>query len=79
MHSTADKLFSTLATSCPRFTVVVLDDHGPKSPGTPAFLKSRQIGLNDRRTVVGTPVELGMVKDYEPCSDFLEPDKFIFD
>jgi hypothetical protein len=78
IHSTADMLFTTLATSCPRFTVVVLDDYGPKSPGTLSFLKSKQIGLSDQTTVVGTPVELSMIKHYEPCSDILEPDDFIF-
>jgi hypothetical protein len=78
LHSTADTLFTTLATSCPRFKVVVLADYRPKSPGALAFLKSKQISQSDQTTIVGTLVELSMIKHYEPCSDILEPHDFIF-
>jgi hypothetical protein len=73
--------FSTLAMSCPTLTAVVVktcwcipkDDYKVY-----AFLKSKQIDLYGHTTVVGMPVEPHMVKHYEPCSDILEPDRFVF-
>lgn len=78
---TADMTFSTLAMSCPTLTAVVVktcwcmpkDDYKVY-----AFLKSKQIDLYGHTTVVGMPVEPHMVKHYEPCSDILEPDRFVF-
>jgi hypothetical protein len=43
-----------------------------------SFMRSKQIDLFGHTTVVGMPVEPHMVKHYEPCSDILEPDRFVF-
>jgi hypothetical protein len=78
---TADKILSTLASSCPRLKVVVIEatwEYGLADYAVRAFLKSKQIDLFGHSTVVGMPVEPHMIKHYEPCSDVLEPDKFVF-
>lgn len=81
VQSAADKIFSTLASRCPRLKVVViestwgcdLDDFAVR-----AFLKSERISLYGYLTAVGMPVEPCMVKHHEPCSEILEPDRFVF-
>lgn len=78
---TADKILSTLASSCPRLKVVVIEtmwEYSRDNSAVRAFLRSKQTDLYGRTTVVGMPVELCMVKHYEPCSDILEPDRFVF-
>ena len=78
---TADKIFSTLASSCPRIKVVVIEsvwNYGRDDRAVRAFLRSKQTDLYGRTTVVGMPVEPHMVKHYEPCSDILYPDGFVF-
>lgn len=78
---TADKILSTLAPRCPKLKVVVVEttwEYGQAGYAVRAFLKSKQIDLYGRATVVGMPVELCMVKHYEPCSDILEDDRFVF-
>lgn len=78
---TADKILSTLASDCPRLNVVVIEiawQYGRSDHSVHAFLKSKQIDLFGHTSVVGMPVEPHMVKHYEPCSDILEPDRFVF-
>jgi len=78
---TADKILSTLASDCPSLKVVVIEttwQFGRDDYSVRAFLKSRQIDLFGHTTVMGMPVEPHMVKHYEPCSDILEDDKFVF-
>lgn len=81
VKSTADKIFSTLASACPKLKVVVIEtawQYGRDDSAVRAFLKTRQIDLYGHTTIVGVPVEPHMVKHYEPCSDILESDRFVF-
>jgi hypothetical protein len=74
----ADKILSTLASDCPRLKVVVIEAACQYGRVNYAFLKSTQIDLYGHTTIVGMLVEPHMVKHYEPCSDILEPDRFVF-
>lgn len=79
---TADMVFSTLAVNCPAFTVVVIKTtqvYPHTNPGTHAFLRSKQIDLYGRSSIVGMSVEPFMVKHCEPCSEILDADNFIID
>ena len=81
IKKSADTILSTLASACPRLNVVVIETkwmYGKDNYAVRAFLKSKQTDLYGRTTIVGMPVELCMVKHYEPCSDILEPDRFVF-
>lgn len=80
VKTTADKILSALAISCPKFTTVVIETRGEFGAlsSRSAFLRSKQIDLHGHETVLGMAVEPHMVKHYEPCSDILEPVKFVF-
>jgi hypothetical protein len=77
-----DRIFSSLAASCPDLTVVVLKVNGilemSEDTGTHPFLRSKQIDLYGQTRVVGMAEELHMVKHHEPCSEILEPNSFGF-
>lgn len=77
----ADKIFSTLASTCPRFVALVIEARCvPESRlcgfQAYAFLKSKQTDLYGHTSVVGMAVEPHMVKHYEPCAEILEPERF---
>lgn len=79
---TADMILSTLVVDCPGLAAVVIRTTWGESEAVPsvhAFLKSKQIDLYGRVSIVGMAVELCMVKHHEPCSEILESEKFIFD
>jgi hypothetical protein len=83
VKKTVDKIFSSLAASCPNLTVVVLKVDGRtvqryEDDGTHPFLRSKQIDLHGQTSVAGMAVEQHMVKHYEPCSEILERDNFGF-
>jgi hypothetical protein len=81
LKSTADKTLSTLASSCPKLNVLVLECTGNYTLNgftVNAFLRSKQTDLYGHTTIVGVPVKPHMIKHYEPCSDILEPDRFVF-
>lgn len=81
-RQTADMALSTLAVDCPDLAAVVIRttcDIPESDPSVHAFLKSKQIDLYGRESIVGMAVEPYMVKHYEPYSDILESEKFIFD
>jgi len=81
IRETADKVLSTLASDCPRLNVVVIEtawQYRRDNHAVHAFLRSKQTDLYGHTTIVGMPVEPHMVKHYEPCSDILEPDRFVF-
>jgi hypothetical protein len=80
---TVDKIFSSLAVSCPSLTVVILKVDGRtverwEDDGTQSFLRSKQIDLYGQTRVVDMFVEPHMVKHHEPCAEILEPKNFGF-
>jgi hypothetical protein len=75
--TTANTIFSLLATSCAKLTVVVFETYGA-ADGIYAFRRSQQIDLDGQMAVVGTPVEPQRIKHYEPCSDVLKDANFAF-
>jgi hypothetical protein len=83
IERTVDKIFSSLAASCPDLTVVILKVDGRTverydDDGTHPFLRSKQIDLHGQTRVVGMAEELHMVKHCEPCAEILESDNFGF-
>jgi len=77
--STADKILSELADSCPELTESDSDlnsDDGKMMPeykdATYAFIRSKQTDPYGNTSTVGMAVETPMVKHYEPCSDILD-------
>lgn len=64
VQGAADKIFSTLASRCPRLRVVVIESTwrcGLDDFAVRAFLKSERISLYGHPTAVGMPVEPCMV------------------
>jgi hypothetical protein len=81
VQNAADTIFSTLASHCPRLKVVVIEStsgSGVDDLPLRAFLKSEQISMYGQITVFGMPIEPCMAKHHEPCSEILEPDRFVF-
>jgi hypothetical protein len=74
VRDTVDNIFSSLATGCPDLAVVAIHVSAAlrRDDGIRCFLRSNQIDLLGQTNFVITPVELHMVKHFEPCSDILE-------
>ena len=84
----ADKVFSTLASTCPHFVALVIEakcvpetQESGRLRGFQAFafMKSKQTDLYGHTSVVRMAIEPHMVKHDEPCAEILEPERFPFD
>jgi hypothetical protein len=75
----ADEMFETLGSSCPQLVAVVFECRSPIGcDSTWSFVRSEQVGGSARARSLGVDVAPCVIRDYEPCSDILEPEKLIF-
>jgi hypothetical protein len=78
-HEAADEIFEILGSSCPQLIAVVFECRPKLSYCfTWSFVKPEQTGRSARAKLLGLDVAPYVVKEYEPCSDILEPEKLIF-
>nr|OQO19521.1 hypothetical protein B0A51_12177 [Rachicladosporium sp. CCFEE 5018] len=79
----ANKIFHELLPACPRLRVVVVDawempqDEAPGHFATFAYLRASQTDVYGCTRAVAVEEPLHMIKHHEPCSDILEPEKFL--
>nr|OQO16616.1 hypothetical protein B0A51_14117 [Rachicladosporium sp. CCFEE 5018] len=79
----ASKVFQELGVGCPRLRVVVVEawempqDDTPDYFATFAFLRASQTDVYGCTRAVAVEEPLHMIKHHEPCSDILEPEKFL--
>ena len=77
-HEAAETIFDVLGRSCPQLTAVVLESRCDVGIAAWNFVQSTQIGGRLQAKFLGEDVAPYVVRDYEPCSDMLEPEKLIF-
>jgi hypothetical protein len=75
----ADKTFEILCPSCPQLTVIVLESVTYLNTSTWSFVRPTKVGQRGAQSrFLGMDLAPYVVKDYEPCSDMLEPEKWVF-
>lgn len=68
----ADKIFESLASSCPSLVALVIDASDADPLVTPVgFLRAKQLDLYGKPTYVGVPVQVQELVYHEPCSKIL--------
>lgn len=82
LESAAYRIFQTLVPDCPDFAVVAFDTWADcdieESCHRTAFVRVKQITASGQTTYTGTAVDFHMVKHYEPYSDLLDEEQFVF-
>lgn len=78
-QNAAQKVFSALATDCPKLTVLDINalDASIGCIEDRTFLRAKQTDIYGNVKHVGAPVQRAMAKYDEPASDILEPEKFL--
>ena len=77
-HEAANKIFDILSQSCPQLFAVVLTPREDSGPDAWYFVRSKKIGDYGQVKFLGLDVAPYVVREYEPCSDMLEPEKMVF-
>jgi hypothetical protein len=77
-HEAAETFFNVLGRSCPQLTAVILESRCDSGVTAWNFVRSAQIDGRLQAKFLGEDVAPYVIKDYEPCSDMLEPEKLIF-
>ncbi|OQO00825.1 hypothetical protein B0A48_13512 [Cryoendolithus antarcticus] len=79
----ASKVFQELGAGCPRLRVVVVEawempqDDSPEYFATFAFLRASQTDVYGCTRAVAVEEPMHLIKHHEPCSDILEPERFM--
>jgi hypothetical protein len=77
-HEAADKVFDMLSPHCPQLSTVILMSPSDCSSSAWFFVRPKQMGRRAQMKCLGVNVAPYVVKDYEPCSDMLEPEQMVF-